>query len=158
MSLLRGSPVLDGIADVIWDACQHLSEELREAAEAKKQEAEDAQMLTADELHARMVDDGAMVLAFGGTPMFYAGIDSMVGMPAIDLPEGMRREHCAEVDSDWVRAPRPDHRHVSQPRTGRPDSHRPYSHQPLAFCAPYPPSRRCLAAFCACVCWAAQPG
>eukprot|EP00966_Prymnesium_polylepis_P222468 5146893-Prymnesium_polylepis.1 len=108
MSLLRGSPVLDGIADVLWTACEGLGNELREVEQAAREEAEaeaaraeaGADAPSSEALHAAMLAEGAFVLSFGGTPMFYEGLDGFLGMPAIDLELGMYQEHCEALDAD----------------------------------------------------------
>ena len=85
LEVLRDGQLLEQLAAALWPAMRDLSA---------------ARAATASDLHDKFVHEGVgRDMQFGPLRIFHGGLEAMVGAPDPNVIEGMRREHCASLDS-----------------------------------------------------------
>ena len=88
--LLQGEDapaLLDMIEELLWDGVA----ELQETPAAGGQD-----------LSAKFASEAAYMLEFGSVDTYYSGLEALLGPPAMDPADAMRREFCEGADADNV--------------------------------------------------------
>ena len=77
---------LQGLHNVVWTAIVQMRQQAAPTGEA---------------LSAKFAAEGGMLMQYGDTPVFYQGLEKVIGSPptGVSLVEAMRREHCEKADS-----------------------------------------------------------
>ena len=77
--------LLDGIEQALWAGIQKLQSAVASSGK---------------ELCSKFAAESDYTLEYGSLEVFYQGIEGMLGPPAMNVLEGMEREHCSRPDAD----------------------------------------------------------